>query len=127
EFGDLELVAEVDAGLRGSRAEDVEWMLAHGGSRMEVIDSGGGRGYVVHRKNRVSLLGATDEGTAALLLWRFLTAAEGKASVWCLTAEQDWAVRVALAARLRVVPAGPLFVDGLDRPPGPWIPDGWYF
>jgi hypothetical protein len=124
--GDLDLVADVDAGLRGSRAEDVEFMLAHG-ARMDVVDAGSGRGYVVHRRNRVSLLGATDDAAATQVLWRFLAATEGKASIWCLTAGQDWAVRVALAARLTVVPAGPLFVDGLDRPPGPWVPGGWYF
>lgn len=123
---DLDLVAEVDAGLRGSRAEDVEFLVKQG-VRMEVVDSGSGRGYVLHRKNRVSLLGATDERTAAVLLWRMLAETDDKAQIWCLTAGQDWAVRVALDARMRVTPGGPLFVDGLDAPPRAWIPSGWYF
>jgi GNAT superfamily N-acetyltransferase len=123
---DLDLVAEVDSGLRGSRAEDVEFLLGLG-ARMSVIDGSGGRGYVVHRRNRLALLGATDDATASLLLWRFLADADDVAHVWGLTAAQDWAVRVALAARLTVTAAGPLFVDGLDRPPGPWLPSGWYF
>jgi len=126
DLADLDLVGEVDCGLRGSRAEDVEFLVKHG-SRLEVVDGGGGRGYAVHRNNRVALLGATDEATAAHLVWRVLAASDGKAQVWCMTAAQDWAVRVALAARLSVVASGPLFVGGLDRPPGPWLPSGWYF
>ena len=75
------------------------------------------------------LLGACDTATATATLRRAFAAIdpERDASIWCLTAGQDWAVRVALAGRLTVRPAGPLFVDGLDRPPEPWIPHGWYF
>jgi GNAT superfamily N-acetyltransferase len=123
---DLDLVEHVDRPLGRSRAEDVEHMLKHG-AVMEVVDGGAGRGFALHRNNHVRLLGATDERTAAQLLWRCLAATDGKAAVWCMTASQDWAVRVALDARLRVRGAGPLFVDGLDRPPGPWLPSGWYF
>lgn len=126
DLADLDLVAEVDDGLRGSRVEDVEFLVKHG-SRLEVVDSGPGRGYALHRNNRVSLLGATDETTAAHLVWRVLAEADDKAQIWCLTAAQDWAVKVALAARMKVVGSGPLFVGGLDRPPGPWLPSGWYF
>ena len=126
DLADLDLVDDVDGGLRGSRAEDVEFLVKHG-SRLEVVDSGGGRGYALHRNNRVSLLGASDETTAAHLVWRVLAETDGKAQIWCMTAAQDWAVRVALAARMKVVASGPLFVGGLDRPPGPWLPSGWYF
>jgi GNAT superfamily N-acetyltransferase len=126
DVSDLDLVADVDAGLRGSRLEDVEFLVKQG-VRVEVVDSGTGRGYVLHRRNRVSLLGATDEETATVLLWRMLAEADGKAQMFCLTAGQDWAVRVALAARMKVSAGGPLFVDGLDVPPRPWVPSGWYF
>jgi GNAT superfamily N-acetyltransferase len=123
---DLDLVAGVDAGLRGSRVEDVEFVLSSGG-RMWVTDRGSGRGYVVSREGRLVMLGATDEATASGLMWRYLAETEGKVFACGLTAQQDWAVRVALAARLAVVPAGPLFVSGIPRPPGPWLPSGWYF
>lgn len=123
---DLDLVASVDEGLRGSRAEDVAAMLDDEG-RMEVVDGPSGRGYVVHRRGHVLLLGATDEATASLLLWRFLAEAGERTDLWCLTAQQGWAVRVALAARLSVAPTGPLFIGGMAAPPGPWIPSGWYF
>jgi GNAT superfamily N-acetyltransferase len=124
---DLDLVETIDKGLRGSRAADVAFSLEHSGARMEVIDAAPGDGYVLHRENRVAMLGATDEQTASLLLWRVLAAATGTVSVHQLTAGQDWAVRVALAAGLPVTADGPLFVSGRDLPPRAWIPSGWYF
>ena len=126
DVADLDLVAEVDGALRGSRADDVEFLLQLG-ARMEVVDSGTGRGFAVYRPKRLLLLGATDDHTAAQLLWRVLAEIGDQAEVWGLTAAQDWAVKVTLAARLRVVGAGPLFMAGRDRPPGPWVPSGWYF
>lgn len=123
---DLDLVAEVDAELRGSRVEDVGYVLTVGG-RIEVVDSGKRRGYAVHRGNRLLMLGATDDTTAAQLLWRVLAEAGAGCEIWGLTAAQNWAVEVALRARLKVVGAGPLFLDGRKHPPGPWIPSGWYF
>ena len=123
---DLNLVASVDAGLRGSRAEDVEYLLRVG-AMMQVIDRGSAQGYVVHRHKRLLMLGATDHATACGLLWRFLAEAGAEAEIWGLTAQQNWAVKVALAARLEVVPFGALFLAGREHPPGPWLPSGWYF
>jgi GNAT superfamily N-acetyltransferase len=123
---DLELVAAVDSALRGSRAEDVEFLLG-GSARMDVIDTGGRRGFVVGRGHRLAMLGATDDETATLLLWRHLAQIDGKASIWALTAAQDWAIRVALDAGLAVRSSGAMFVDGMRHLPGPWLPSGWYF
>lgn len=123
---DLNLVASVDIGLRGSRAGDVEYLLGVG-AMMQVIDRGAARGYVVHRHQRLLMLGATDDATASVLLWRFLAEAGAEAEIWGLTARQNWAVKVALAARLEVVPFGALFLAGREHPPTPWLPSGWYF
>ena len=123
---DLNLVASVDAGLRGSRVTDVEYLLGVG-AMMHVIDRGAARGYVVHRHQQLWILGATDDATASGLLWRFLAEAGTDAEIWGLTARQNWAVKVALAARLEVVPSGALFLAGREHPPGPWLPSGWYF
>ncbi len=123
---DLGLVETVDKGLRVSRAEDVASLLEHG-TCLEVIDGAPGRGFALHRENRVMMLGASDEETASLLLWRVLAQASGTVAIHQLTAGQDWAVRVALAAGLPVTADGPLFVSGLDSPPQCWIPSGWYF
>jgi hypothetical protein len=68
-----------------------------------------------------------DDVTASVLLWRFLAEAGAEAEIWGVTARQNWAVKVALAARLEVVAAGALFLAGREDPPGPWLPSGWYF
>ena len=124
--GDLDLVASVDAGLRGSRAEDVEYLLGVG-ARMQVLDRKGARGYVVHRDRRLLMLGASDDATASTLFWRFLAQAGGVVEIWGLTAQQNWAVKVALEAGLELAAAGALFLAGQTRPPGAWLPSGWYF
>ena len=94
---------------------------------MQVIDRGAARGYVVHRHKRLLMLGATDDATASVLLWRFLAEAGAEAEIGGLTARQNWAVKVALAARLEIVPCGALFLAGREHPPGPWLPSSWYF
>ena len=126
---DLDLVDDVDMALLGrSRRDDVAFAMDGADAVLDVVDDGDGRGFVLLRKAHVTLLGATDDDTAATLLWRALArTGDEKASLYCLTAAQDWAVKVCLAARLKVVGAGPLFVSGMDHPPGPWIPSGWYF
>ncbi len=73
------------------------------------------------------MLGASDDATASVLLWRFLAQAGEEVEIWGLTAAQNWAVKVALAARLQIAPVGALFLAGREHPPGPWVPSGWYF
>ena len=125
---DLELVAAVECSVGRSRTDDVAATVEMGGGLLEVVDHVGGRGYGVQRKGRIVMLGATDEATAGLVLWRLLARAEDdEVEAWCLTAAQDWAVRVALDAGLAVKPGGPLFISGMPHPPGPWLPSGWYF
>jgi GNAT superfamily N-acetyltransferase len=123
---DLDLVASVDAGLRGSRAEDVGFLLSLG-AVMDVVDRPSGRGYALRSDDRLQLLGATDEDTAKLLVWRFLASVQATATLPWLTAAHSWAVDVAMTAGLTVQPRGALFVDGMDAPPVPWLPSGWFF
>lgn len=123
---DLGFVQAVDTALWRDRSEDASFLLEHGG-RLEIVDEGSRRGFGIHRDGRPALLGASDEATAAILLWRMLTHTKDDAELYCLTASQDWAVRVALDARLTVSGSGPMFCSGLDRLPGPWLPSGWYF
>jgi GNAT superfamily N-acetyltransferase len=112
---DLDLVAAVDNALRGSRAEDVDYLLSAGAS-MQVVDRRGARGYVVHRDRRLLMLGASDHATASVLFWRFLAQVGGEVEIWGVTARQNWAVKVALAAGLDLAPSGALFLAG--APPG---------
>jgi GNAT superfamily N-acetyltransferase len=92
-----------------------------------VVDDVDGRGYAYFRGDgEVFALAATDDETATALLWRCLArAAElGKpASIYHLNAQQQWAIRVAYQARLKVAPAGPVFWRGISPPPS-YLPSG---
>jgi hypothetical protein len=48
------------------------------------------------------------------------------AIVMFLSAAQQWALRVALDARLPLSPDGPLCVRGAPGPLAPWVPSGMY-
>jgi GNAT superfamily N-acetyltransferase len=123
---DLELVAAVEAGLGRARTEDVAFALEEDDHRLDVVDEGGRRGWMLWHPGRLVMLGASDEDTAATLLWRYLDGAQGPALAYGLTSAQNWAFTVAHAARLTVRVGGAMFVDGMTLP-GPWIPSGWYF
>jgi ribosomal protein S18 acetylase RimI-like enzyme len=123
---DLDLVAEVDAGLRGPRDEDVAFLLSVG-AELDVVDGPRRRGYALRRDGRLQMLGATDEETAKLLVWRYLATVDATATLFNVTSAQSWAVDVAMAAGLTVQPRGALFVDGMEQLPGPWLPSGWFF
>lgn len=123
---DLDLVDDVERRLGRSRAEDVAFLLGDGRCRLDVIDAGARRGWVVWREGRLVMLGATDDATAAQLMWRCIARAGSELRVYGLTAAQQWAFAVAHRARLTVRVSGALFVDGMAVP-GPWIPSGWYF
>lgn len=125
---DLDLVDDVDRRLRGvPRTSDVEFLLSDGGARLVVADAAGHRGFAVHSGGSVAMLGADDEVTATALLWACLAQVEDDVELWGWTAAQNWAVQVALAARLQVVPGGHMFVRGLPGLPGPYLPSGVYF
>jgi hypothetical protein len=69
---------------------------------------------------------ATEDQTAAELLWQCLAhEREGEVVVDHVNGEQQWAVRVAVEARLRLEPAGCVFWRG-RRPPPAYLPDGAY-
>lgn len=123
---DLDLVAAVEAQLGRTRAEDVAFALGDDRFRLDVVDTGPGRGWALSRPDWLVMLGATDDATAAALVWRHLAACEGETGAWGLTAAQQWAFAVAHQARLTVKVGGALFVDGMAVP-GPWAPSGWYF
>ena len=123
---DLELVATVEAGLGRYRTEDVAFGLEDDRHRLDVVDEGSRRGWMLWHPGRLVMLGASDEVTAATLLWRYLAGAESSALAHGLTSAQNWAFTVAHSARLTLRVGGAMFVDGMALP-GPWIPSGWYF
>ena len=124
--GDLGLAARVDRLIRGApHGPDLEYMLRRG-ARMLVCGREGEEGYAVFREGSPLLLAATVPETASRLLRAVLARAPvgREVEVRWITAGQDWAVRVALEAGLRLEPSGPLCVRGEVGPLAPYLPNG---
>jgi GNAT superfamily N-acetyltransferase len=121
--GDVTNVAELedlDRRLRrGTRAPDIEYLRGRG-HRLRVLP---GRGYSVIGSGTVDMLSASDDDSARVLLAdALLRAGEGSVTVGRMTAEQQWALPVLLAAGLELRPWGPFVVRGLDGAPTPYLP-----
>ena len=117
---------DVDRLVRGAaRGPDHGLMNAQG--QMYVVDDVDGRGYCYVRfDGRLVTVAATDDETATELLWRYLACDRpGEHGIDHITAGQQWAVQVALAARMRLSPAGPVYWRGRQPPPS-YLPDGAY-
>lgn len=124
---DGELVDDVMVTLRGAPyGRDIEAMAAIG-QRLMVIEDGADRGFVTTRGGAVFSLGGTTPGIATQLLWAALAASESPTvSVDWLTADQQWAIDVALAARLPLL-AGPSWCRRTTLGTmSPYLPSGAY-
>jgi GNAT superfamily N-acetyltransferase len=122
---DRDLCDAASRAVRGAaHGADVERMIEGGGTLL-VHDAAG---FAVHGEGRVWLLAATSEDIARDLLWSCLAdmAPGTTASIEFVTAGQDWAIEVALAANLALSPDGPLFVRGEVGPLRPYLPSGAY-
>jgi GNAT superfamily N-acetyltransferase len=119
---DLGLTATIDRRQRGAaRVRDIEACLAEGDQLLVVPE----RAYALVRGPRIGPLAALDEDAAAQLLSMALAeVCAGYAEVSRITARQQWAVRVAIAARLEIHPHGPVFIRGDPGPLCPYLPDG---
>lgn len=122
---DIDFADSVDWFVRGApHGPDHEQMVDDAALLIAETDSG--RGYCYLRDAREPwLLAATDARTARELLWAALARipAERPVTVNDVTAEQRWAVDVAVAAGLSIVLPGFVCVRGM-RPPTPYIPCG---
>lgn len=116
----------IDRQVRGA-ARGPDHALFTASSQMYVVDDDDGRGYAYLRSDgRVYAVAATDDDTAAVLLTHCLLAddlARPDRSIDHITAEQQWAVRVAVTAGLQLKPSGPVFWRG-RTPPQAYLPNG---
>ncbi|GAB2594979.1 hypothetical protein GCM10027168_29520 [Streptomyces capparidis] len=122
----LHLLDSVDRRLRGgAHGPDHEELLRHHG--LLVVDTLVGSGYCYLLEGRVELLAATSRRVATALLTQALLAMPRGTQVQVsdLTAEQDWAIDVGMAAGLTLSNAGYLCLRGM-RPPMPYIPSDAY-
>ena len=128
--GDLDEADAVDWLVRGSPHGPDHAVLARQ-LRLLLAETSSGRGYAYVGSSpgssslTVHALAATDPATARELLWGVLATAPAGTSVEVtdVTAEQDWAVDLALRAGLAVSPSGFVCVRGM-KPPTPYVPSG---
>jgi GNAT superfamily N-acetyltransferase len=123
---ELELVDAIDRAVRsGARTVDIVAMLQEPGARLLLMSD---RGYAVVKDDRVVTLGARDEDAAAALLETFLaeTGEDKMVEVMWLTARQQWAIGVLVAAGVELRPYGAVMVRNLPGLPATYIPSGGY-
>ncbi|UCM87435.1 GNAT family N-acetyltransferase [Streptomyces marincola] len=122
-----DLMDSVDRRVRGAaHGPDHTELLRH--CRVVVADDLAGSGYCyLDDSGRVELLAATSRRIAVRLLGSALLSLPPgvAASVRHLTAEQEWAVDVGLAAGLDLSADGFLCLRGM-RPPAPYLPSVQY-
>jgi GNAT superfamily N-acetyltransferase len=121
--------ATLDAASRhvrgASHARDLPVGLDRPRTALLVID---GEGFVAAQEGSPWLLAATSEAAAEDLLWGALLSGPrgGTVSYDFVTAENQWAIRVGVAAGLSLSPGGPVFVRGSLGTLAPYLPSGAY-
>ncbi|MEU5839854.1 GNAT family N-acetyltransferase [Streptomyces diacarni] len=122
---DQDLLDSVDRRLRGgAHGPDHAYLMRH--NRLVVADDLAGSGYCyINADGKVALLAATSRRLASRVLRAALLGGEegGVVEVHDVTAEQQWAVDVGLAAGLKLRSEGFVCFRGM-RPPAPYIPSG---
>ena len=124
---DAEWCDQVDRQARGA-GHGVDHAFMRADFDLHVVDDSAGRGYCYARSTGgVYLLVATDTDTAGDLLWSSLAQASGEPDtrVVYATVEQEWAVDVALAARLEMHGFGYLAYRGMT-PAMPYLPSAHF-
>lgn len=119
---DRALVESVDRRVRGAaRGPDHGPLMDR--ARLLVCDVATGSGYAFHREGTPLAVGATTREVARRLLWAVLArgAPQRPVEIARLSAEQDWAVDVGLAAGLGLHVGGYLAFRHM-RPPAPYLP-----
>lgn len=125
--GDHDLMDSIDRRVRQA-AHGSDHAVLRQLYRPLVTDHTTGSGYAyVDDKGQVALLAATNRRTATRLLWEAMAAAPADAPIELshVTAQNDWAIDVGLAARLSVSTAGHLALRGM-RPPVPYVHHGTF-
>jgi predicted N-acetyltransferase YhbS len=118
---DLAALADISRSIRGApHTVEIEYALGRGAEIVQIE----GRGFAVAKPGHgVWLLVARDEPAASALLWSALEiAGDSERVVRWITAGQDWAVQIAVAAGLRLGAYGALAVRGEPGPMRPFLP-----
>ena len=122
--GDQEWMDSLDRSARGSaHGPDHEFLRET--HHLQVLDRSSGRGYVyTHEDGAVALLAASSRRTATRLLWHtFVTCPSPETTLSHVTAANQWALDVGMAAGLSLDTQGYLGLRGL-KPPSPYLHHG---
>ena len=121
-----ELVDGVVSALRGAPYGPDLAAFDRAGADLLVAEDGADRGFAVCSPTRVVALGATSPALATRLLWAALARTEGEVELGFLTADQQWATDVVVAAGLTVRPGSSSCRRGALGPLTPFLPSGAY-
>jgi GNAT superfamily N-acetyltransferase len=122
---DHELAAAVDREVRGApHGGDLDALAAGGNELLTYPD----RGYAVHGGGTVKTIAAYDDDAAAALLRTVLARApaDKEVEVSWLTGAQQWAIDVAVSARLELRAGGAVCLRGEVGSFRPYLPGGAY-
>jgi GNAT superfamily N-acetyltransferase len=117
---DVELLDSLDRELRGAGHGPDHEALARMG---ELVVDVRGQGYAYAGGGGPAVIAAVDEETAVRLLWECLGRAGDEPIVGHITAANQWALDVGLAARLAIATQGYLGLRGMS-PPAPYVHNG---
>ncbi len=125
---DTELVEQLITERRGEPyGPDLNWMREQG-ARLLVRDGPqpGDRAIALSRGGHVTAVIGASSVAAARVLWAVVTEAEEEVGLGYLTGNQQWAIDVALAARLSLKLSDTVCTRGLATPPTPYLPSGLF-
>jgi predicted N-acetyltransferase YhbS len=123
---DADLVERLIRFCRGTPyGPDLAWCRDQG-MRLLVRDgsSPSDRAIVMTSKGNIATLAAASDQAASRVLWAAIAEAEGETAVGNLTGGQQWAIEIALAARLPLKLTDTVCVLGMATPPTPYLPSG---
>ena len=124
---DIDLMDSVDRQVREA-AHGVDHELLSAMYRLVVVDRSTGSGYAyVEPGGGPYLMAATNRRTATDLLWETLAASspDRACTIGHVSATNEWAVDVGMAARMDLHTAGYLALRGM-KPPMPYLPSGHF-
>jgi predicted N-acetyltransferase YhbS len=82
------------------------------------------RAFVMTRRGSISCIAAASDDAAGRVLWAAIAEAPGEVTLGYLLNNQQWAINIALAARLSLKLTDTLCTRGALTPPTPYIPSG---
>jgi GNAT superfamily N-acetyltransferase len=120
---DFDLLDSLDRRRRdAAHGPDHAVLLAQ--NRLVVTDRPSGSGYAyITPEGKPAVVCASDRRTATSLLWEAVASATDQLTIPHVTAANEWAIDVGLAAGLSVDTAGYLAVRGM-KPPAPYLHHG---